>query len=653
MSLAALSFAAPWLLLAFGVLPLLWWLLKAVPPAPRETRFAAVRLLLGLEEREVTPWRTPWWLLLLRMATLGAVILGLAGPVFGGRDAPGDGPLLVLFEDGWGAAADWSGRIGFMEQQIGEAARAGRPVALMLASAPRPPRFAQAGTVLARLEALAPVPWSPDRAEMLAALASLDRPAQILWVAADMGQAADDALAARLRQIGPVTVQTGARGVLGLGPARLEEGGLQVALRAVPGAERSVALVALGPDPKGTERVLGRSTAQVPQGQGALDLAVDVPLEARNRITRLALVGTDGAPLGAGAVQLATDALRRRKVALISADEGGEGAQVLRPLHYLRAALAPHAQIIDAPLAEALKAAPDMILLADIARLSVAETELLGAWVEEGGVLLRFAGPRLAAAERRSDDPLLPVPLRAGGRALGGALSWDVPRGVRPFPDDSPFAGLPVPPEVTVSRQVIAEPGPELAGRVWAMLEDGTPLVTGRALGAGFVALVHVTANADWSSLPLSGLYEQMLRRLAALAGYRGAAPEQGEAEETLWRPVQLLDGFGRLHDSADRAGVPGALLDGPRGAQTPPGLYQAATRARAVSLFDMGGALPHFAPADVEIARGFDGPQARRIGHWLLALALLLWGADLLARLWLSGAASTKPRVKHEEQTA
>ncbi len=104
------------------------------------------------------------------------------------------------------------------------------------------------------------------------------------------------------------------------------------------------------------------------------------------------------------------------------------------------------------------------------------ERERLDRWVREGGTLVRFAGPRLA--ERQ--DPLLPVPLRAGERQLGGALSWERPQHLAPFPDHSPFAGLPVPAEVTVERQVLAEPSPRLAERTWARLADGTPLVTAR-----------------------------------------------------------------------------------------------------------------------------------------------------------------------------
>ena len=102
-------------------------------------------------------------------------------------------------------------------------------------------------------------------------------------------------------------------------------------------------------------------------------------------------------------------------------------------------------------------------------------------WVEAGGVLLRFAGPHLA----EQSDHLLPVRLRRGGRTIGGALSWEKPARLAPFAADSPFAGLAIPADVTVSRQVLAEPDLDLANKTWARLADGTPLVTAEKLGQG------------------------------------------------------------------------------------------------------------------------------------------------------------------------
>ena len=99
----ALGFANPWLLSALIALPVLWWLLRAIPPSPKLEVFAGVRLLLGLEDLERQAAKTPWWLLLLRALALAAVIVGFAGPVLNPstRLGPsGKGPVLILMDQG-------------------------------------------------------------------------------------------------------------------------------------------------------------------------------------------------------------------------------------------------------------------------------------------------------------------------------------------------------------------------------------------------------------------------------------------------------------------------------------------------------------------------------------------------------------------------
>ena len=114
----------------------------------------------------------------------------------------------------------------------------------------------------------------------------------------------------------------------------------------------------------------------------------------------------------------------------------------------------------------------------------------------------------------------MPVKLRRGGRSLGGSLTWEKPQHLAAFAADGPFAGLAVPKDVTVNRQVLAEPDAVLATKSWASLEDGTPLVTGERRGKGVVSLFHVSADMRWSDLPMSGTFVEMLRRIVDMSGY-------------------------------------------------------------------------------------------------------------------------------------
>src|SRR5690606_1523941 len=150
-------------------------------------------------------------------------------------------------------------------------------------------------------------------------------------------------------------------------------------------------------------------------------------------------------------------------------------------IYYLDRALAPFSELRRGSVAELLQRPISVVVLTDTAPASAEEQAQLKRWINEGGVLIRFAGPLLAAAT----DELVPVPIRTGDRTFGGALSWTKPLTLANFDQNSPFAGLPVAKEVTVSRQVLAEPTVDLQKKTWARLEDGTPLVTADRRGKG------------------------------------------------------------------------------------------------------------------------------------------------------------------------
>ena len=137
--------------------------------------------------------------------------------------------------------------------------------------------------------------------------------------------------------------------------------------------------------------------------------------------------------------------------------------------------------------------------------------------------------------------------LRTGGRDVGGAMSWGEPKALAAFAETSPFFGLAIPADIAVNAQVMAQPDPTLADRVIAQLTDGTPLVTRKPLGTGEIVLFHVTANAEWSNLPLSGLFVQMLERLAVSS--RPVGPVAEDLTGTTWVPEAILDAFGTLTD--------------------------------------------------------------------------------------------------------
>lgn len=632
--LAPLSFAAPWLLAALLALPVIWWILRVTPPLPKRVAFPAIAFLLGPARRDETPSHTPLWLLILRLLIAALVILGLAGPTLNAQKplAPG-GPFLLVVDDGWPAAANWDliKRAGL--RLIDEAARANRPV-ILLRTAPGPAQPltpVSPSRARSQMQAMAPHPWRSDRKAALAAFgaAKSAKPGLIVWLSDGAGDIDTKAFAKDLAAIAELQVLKPQDAALPLAvkPAQVTPNGLEVEiLRAGAGAAATGFVSALGEGGK----LLAREAFTFPNGRLDATTAFNVPGELRNRILRIEIDGHRSA----GAVTLMDDRWRRRTIGLVSGGAIESEQPLLSELYYVERALQPIADLRKGEIEDLVAGKPSVIILADVGRIRDDVVAKLAPWIDAGGVLIRFAGPRLAA----QSDELVPVVLRQGGRALGGTLSWEAPQKLSPFDEASPFAGLALPGDVAVRRQVLAEPGVELASRTWARLADGTPLVTAAARGKGRIVLFHVTANADWSNLPLSGLFVDMMERVVALAD-AGAAPGDASAAMTLL-PRRLLDGFGVLKaPTASAMPIAAAEMKSLRpGPRNPPGYYGASDHPLA---FNTTGAADTLEPLDLPpgmSASAYARDEAVRLGPWLLTAALLLALADGVIALALMG---------------
>ena len=384
--------------------------------------------------------------------------------------------------------------------------------------------------------ALVPQPYAPDRTAALNALKTAlagdaGEGASVVWVADGIDHAGGaNEFAQQLAQLASegsfVLSETTPDGeALAVDTGLAAGGKLRTRILRANGGLRPGVLHAFSA--RG-ER-LGEAEFELAVGAQQTSVEFELPLEIRNQVTRVALAGAGSA----GAVSLLDQRSRWNRVGLLSGSAREKAQPLLAPLYYIERALAPFAEIVKPRKAdlsggvrEILSQGASVLMLADIGTLSGNVQKRVGAWVRKGGVLVRFAGPRL----EKGGDSLLPVPLRIGGRTLGGALSWSTPQPLAAFEDTSLFAGLDLPDDVRINRQVLADPT-RLGGnvQVWARLSDGTPLVTAAKRGDGHLILFHVTANSDWSNLPISGLFVEMLRRVSSLGQLGGAALTKGE----------------------------------------------------------------------------------------------------------------------------
>jgi hypothetical protein len=157
--------------------------------------------------------------------------------------------------------------------------------------------------------------------------------------------------------------------------------------------------------------------------------------------------------------------------------------------------------------------------------------------------------------------------------------------------------------------------------------------------------LFHVTANPDWSNLPLSGLYVDMLRKVLSFAhGMSGNAPKAiaAAAREQRLDPQVTLDAFGALGTPPPEAlPLTREEADSPQvGPRHPPGLYGPTDDAIALNIGRAQSALAPLPPMPAGVLEGALGTlHALALKPWLLLLAALLLLGDAVIALGLAGA--------------
>ena len=645
-----LAFTIPFALIALAGLPVLYILLRVTPPRPQRVPFPPLKLILDLKPKDETPATTPWWLLLLRLVLATLVILAMAGPIWNpiSVGTQREGSLLIALDTSWAAAPAWDRRMLAAGQRIEAARQHSQTVAVAaISDGGREIVPTDAPTALERLRALKPQPYAPDRgpaAEAIARFVKARPDTTIVWIADGLERGGGRAFAQALAALPVKTILVADdRPVLALTDPRND--GASLAVRAMRSFRDDK-----GASDHGIVRALdlkGLTVGEAPYAfatANAADAVFDLPIELRNEIARMEIVGGHSA----GAVTLLDARWKRRSVGIVSGDTSDTAQPLLAPSYYITKALMPFADVREPkpgapdPIGAMLDDHVSVLILADYGTIAGPIRARLSQWVDDGGMLVRFAGTRLSAAT----DDLVPVKLRRGGRVLGGSLSWEQPKRLAPFEPPSPFVGLPVPKEITVARQVLAEPEPGLTAKTWAQLSDGTPLVTAAARGKGRVVLFHITADTTWSNLPISGLFVDMLKKIVALSGEGARAVSEAEAKaaetsravETV-APSRTLNGFGELGAPPPTAKPVPTTFTGVSSPDHPPGFYGAAESLLAVNALAPGDRIPavdlsglKFENAPLQAAEPID------LRPWLMVAAFLLFVLDSLASLRLGG---------------
>lgn len=627
LSIGGLSFLAPVALGAMAAaVPILWYLRETMPPEPEKQFFPAMRFLMDSDEEDDETLKTPWWQKAMLCIPL------IAGGLYGAETIldedsaavlSGSGPMVLLVDNGYASAKNWEKRQQ-INTLIDKAERNNTPVILLPSALPGDGGpMALKGPMSAdeareALDQLSPEPWPVDRQKAMAVLKEkVSDAGSVVWFSNNLADKHTDEFIEYAQSLGPLTIY------------RDSPEDLPYILRGPEFHDDKMDVRILRPDRNAGQTLSVTATdiegyavrkADVRFPSGALETTVsfDLSQDIASQIVKVSIDNENHA----GSVLLIDNHWRNRPVGIPeSAAAAGVASQLLRDRHYVQTALDSYAEIHGGNLSDLLEKDLAVLVVTDDVSIDESLESKLEEWVEKGGTLLRFAGPHLAAEE---NPDLVPVKLRTGERTVsGGALTDDKPAGLAPFPPDSPFYGIEQADDIQVRKEVLAEPGPDTEDRIWASLDDGTPLVTAKSQGKGQVVLVHTTASPAWSNLALSETFVDMLQ--AVVSQSRGLTEGDKEFSNEM-PPLAVLNGFGHLTSPLGAAQplTNEIAENGDVSEKNPPGFYGNETFRKAFNLstgirtFETYDAIP----SDVTVQTYDTADKDPEYAKWLLLLA-------------------------------
>lgn len=641
---SGLTFLNPWFLASLLAIPLLILLLRVIPPPPKYVTLSTARFLEKLTTQKRTSHKTPWWLLLLRALILICVIFAFAHPVVS-KTPPLqlNKPVLLIIDNGWASAQNWSKIISKAEAVLRDAKTNNLTVTLGL-TAPLPgqdmPLLREQenpATLKTFINGLSAQPWQGEEGKLTSLLdKSLTDDMDVVWLSSGvMGKSTaklyntvknynsliiyrpDDSLL-------PVTISNDANNI--------HETGFIIS-RVIPAAaSQSPTLL----EQSQNGNVLYQNT--VAFSGNALSTKFERKADSSEQPYSLKIAGQSTA----ASVFLLGSVGDKPYVGIASPDDEDSSSSFTDSAYYLTRALKPFAKIITGSPQDILEEKSlSVLILPDVSSLPVAQLDKLKKWIDKGGVLLRFAGPSTA----QIDQLPVAVPMQKGERALGGDLTWENTQNLALFSENSPFYGIELHDNITLKKHILAKPEEAQDKNVWARLEDGIPFITARQQNRGLIIYIHTTADPAWSDLPLTGLYIDILRRILDMAERPAEVFQEAANGNIQLEPSLVLNAKGQLIK-------PSPLYKGFSAGESgntepnsihPPGLYSYKGKIKTLNLANSLGLVePITALGKGHRFAVYQDGIERDMKPFLLKLATLLFLLDWVLMMYLMRLSDT-----------
>ena len=515
-----LAFTNYYALLGLLALPLVFLIVKLFPPTPKKIFFSSFYLIDKIDKISVAKKKIPFWLLVYRLILIILIILFFCEPYLNISEKKSDENVnnyIIVADIGWSISKEWDKFKKTVNAISIEAEKKNKTVSFYHSNTAdnfKPKVFKSSKDINQYLKNLNPVPWQFEKSYLKEIIKNNDnfKNNKVFFIFSKFDR---KNYSKQIEDLDFIDKKVKNKILIDPVESIIFFKNINISKENIKFEIARHAL--LKPNTKFTIRITNiknqlvfKKDFMLEKNQSVFYYNEKFPLKVMNQMHKIEIVEQNHA----GAKYYFDDYSKKRKIGIFAENYSYKENPLLSPVYYLEKSLKEDNILTIGSLDYLIKLNCSVIIVPDKGNIPEKDHLILSNWLNNGGTLIRFSSTKLA----KSNANFLPSSnLFMSVRNVGRTLSLAEMLKINPFKKTSIFHGLPVPKDIVFKKQLIVD-NDNSNLQIVASLSDKTPLVSLGKRNRGKVFLFHVTANNDWSNLPISSLFAGMLQRIILLS---------------------------------------------------------------------------------------------------------------------------------------
>ena len=494
-------------------LPIIFLLIKYYPPKPKKRVYSSFFLLKNIINRNTIKTNFPLWLLLFRLLICFLIILFFSDPYFK-KDQQTENyeNYIIISDNAWSKASNWQNYKNIVKEISLEAENNSKKIHLYLASNEDlfdPVIFRSQNEISEYLNKNPPIAKQITRENIneILKMNNFFKTSKVFFIYSNYDSSSKNAQLETLRLIeenNPATIIINpVEKITYLKEVAINNEKVEIKIKRI-GIYNNQDLTLEIYDKN--EDILFKKKYYFNKNVDEFKLIESFPIETINQFFKITILNESHA----GAHYYLDDYRKSLSIGIVAENDSFIEKPLLSPIYYLKKSLDKDHIINFAPIDKLIDNNKSIIFLPSDSKLEKSDIQKLKSWIQSGGTLIKFSDKKIVSQKNLYFDG---VAYFQSLREIATDFSLQNNLSIKSFEKDSIFSNLKIPADLIFKKQLIIDGfAPDIS--ILASLEDQSPLITMKNLGVGKVILFHITSNNEWSNLPLSSLFRDIISRL-------------------------------------------------------------------------------------------------------------------------------------------